>query len=147
MAIGTDTERRILELRARGASYSTIATTTGVAKQTAVDVCARRKEELASLYAMELEQLHEEQRITYRERITALASLMRRTREEIERRDLTQVPTEKLIDLYIKQASALKEEMIEPNFRSREEQERDREEREYLDRLTDTESSTKVVRL
>jgi hypothetical protein len=63
---------------------------------------------------------------------------MHRVREEIDRRDLTQVPTEKLIDLYLKQASTLKEEIIEPNFQSSEEQARDRQEREYLDRLTAT---------
>ena len=96
------------------------------------------KEQIATLQALELEQLYEEQRITSQERITAIASLMHRVREEIDRRDLTQVPTEKLIDLYLKQASTLKEEIIEPNFQSSEEQARDRQEREYLDRLTAT---------
>jgi hypothetical protein len=63
---------------------------------------------------------------------------MQRVREEIDSRDLSQVPTEKLIDLYLKQSSALREEIIEPNFQSTEEQNRDRQEREYLDRLTAT---------
>lgn len=133
-----DTENRIIELRARGKSYSTIASELKIGKQTALDVCKKYKEQIATLQALELEQLYEEQRITSTERITAIASLMHRVREEIDRRDLTQVPTEKLIDLYLKQASTLKEEIIEPNFQSSEEQNRDRKEREYLDRLTAT---------
>lgn len=133
-----DTENRIIELRARGKSYSTIASELKIGKQTALDVCKKYKEQIATLQALELEQLYEEQRITSQERITAIASLMHRVREEIDRRDLTQVPTEKLIDLYLKQVSTLKEEIIEPNFQSSEEQARDRQEREYLDRLTAT---------
>lgn len=138
MAIDKDTERRIIQLRARGKSYATIAKEAEVAKQTAIDVCKRSREEIANLQALEVEELHETQRVTYRERITALSSLMQRVREEIDRRDLTQVPTEKLIDLYLKQASALKDEIVEPSFKSSEEQARDRQEREYLDRLTAT---------
>lgn len=138
MAIDKDTERRIIQLRARGKSYATIAKEVEVAKQTAIDVCKRSREEIANLQALEVEELHETQRVTYRERITALSSLMQRVREEIDRRDLTQVPTEKLIDLYLKQASALKDEIVEPSFKSSEEQARDRQEREYLDRLTAT---------
>lgn len=133
-----DTENRIIELRARGKSYSTIASELKIGKQTALDVCKKYKEQIATLQALELEQLYEEQRITSQERIIAIASLMHRVREEIDRRDLTQVPTEKLIDLYLKQTSTLKEEIIEPNFQSSEEQARDRQEREYLDRLTAT---------
>lgn len=138
MAIERDTERRIIELRAQGKSYATIAKEADVAKQTAVDVCKKCKEEIATLQALEIDELHETQRVTYRERITALSSLMQRIRTEIDSRDLTQVPTEKLIDLYLKQASALKDEIIEPSFKSSEEQARDRQEREYLERLTST---------
>ena len=133
-----DTENRIIELRARGKSYSTIASELKIGKQTALDVCKKYKEQIATLQALELEQLYEEQRITSTERITAIASLMQRVREEIDSRDLSQVSTEKLIDLYLKQSSALREEIIEPNFQSSEEQNRDRKEREYLDRLTAT---------
>lgn len=133
-----DTERKIIQLRALGNSYATIAKKTKVAKQTAVDTCKRCKEEIAALHALEIEELHETQRVGYSERITALSSLMRRVREEIDRRDLSDIPTEKLIDLYLKQASALKEELIEPSFKSSEEQERDRQEREHLESLTAT---------
>lgn len=133
-----DTENRIITLRARGKSYASIASEVKVSKQTALDTCKKYKEQIATLQALELEELYETQRITSTERITAIASLMQRVRAEIDSRDLSTIPTEKLIELYLKQTSALKEEIIEPTFKSSEEQSRERQEREYLDRLTAT---------
>lgn len=136
IAIDTDKKRSIIECRAKGYSFARIARETGVAKQTAVDVCKENEETIATLNAMELEELYEEQAITSKERITAHANLLRRIRTEIESRNLEQVPTDKLIDLYLKTSSALKDEVITPNFQTTQEQERDRQEREYIDRLT-----------
>ncbi len=138
MAIDTNKENEIITLRARGVSFAKIAEEVGVAKQTTVDVCKKNREKVAALKALELEQLYEEQRITSQERITAHASLMRRIRQEIDSRDLADISTDKLIDLYLKQSAALKEELIEPEFRSTEDITRDRQEREYLDRLAST---------
>lgn len=134
--LDSDKKRSILEYRAKGYSYAKIAQETGVAKQTAVDVCKENEEAIATLQALELEELYETHAITAKERITAHANLLSRIRTEIEGRDLRDVPTEKLIDLYLKTSSALKEEVITPNFQTSKEQERDRKEREYLDRLT-----------
>lgn len=136
--IDKETESKIIELRAKGKSYASIAKELQISKQTALDTSKRNKERIATLQALELEELYEAQRITSTERIIALASLMRRIRTEIDSRQLSDIPTEKLIDLYLKQASALKEDIIEPNFKSSEEQERDRKEREFLERLTAT---------
>ena len=129
-------ESQIIELRAKGKSFATIASELKVGKQTAIDVCRKYREQIATLEALELEELYETQKITSTERIKDIASLMGRIREEIEGRDLKDIPTEKLIDLYYKQASILKEEIITPDFRSSEEQNRDRRERELLDSLT-----------
>lgn len=136
VSIDADKKRRILELRARGLSYAKISEEVAVAKQTAIDVCKAQEEAIATLQALELEELYETHRITKRERIAAHASLLSRIRTEIESRNLTDVPTEKLIDLYLKTSSALSEEVVEPNFQSTEEQERDRKERAIIDSLS-----------
>lgn len=136
MAIGTDKENEIITLRAMGKSYSAIAQEASVAKQTAVDICRKYKERVATLKALELETLYEEQGITSTQRITAHASLLARIRDEIASRPLSDIPTDKLIELYLKQSAALKEEMIEPTAKSTDEQRRDREERAFLDGLT-----------
>lgn len=135
-SIDTDRKRRILELRASGLSYAKISEETGVAKQTAINVCKAQEEEIATLEALNIEELYERHRITKRERIAAHASLLTRIRTELESRDLTDVPTDKLIDLYLKTSSSLSGEMIEPTFQTSEEQERDRQERSLINDLT-----------
>ena len=134
--IDIDKRTKILELRAKGKTFRAIAEEVGVAKQSVVDECKRNDEKIATLKAFELEELYERHRITKEERIAAHASLMARIREEIDNRDLTEVPTEKLIDLYLKQGTALEEQIIEPKFLSTEEQDRNRQERELLDSLS-----------
>jgi predicted DNA-binding protein YlxM (UPF0122 family) len=134
--IDIDKKRSILEFRAKGYSFAKIAREADVAKQTAIDVCKENEEVVATLKALDLEELYESHAITSKERITAHANLLSRIREEIETRNLTDIPTDKLIDLYLKTFSALKEEVITPNFQTSKEQERDKREREYLNRLS-----------
>ncbi len=136
-------KRQIIELRAQGKSYNTIAKEAKVAKQTAIDICKACEEEIATLKAMELEALYETHNITQQGRIERLSSLRDMLRAEIERRDLTDIPTDKLVSLYLNTESSLKEELIEPHFQSSEEQERDRVEREVLDKLTSFQENRK----
>lgn len=135
-SIDADKKRRILELRATGLSYAKISEEVKVAKQTAINVCKAQEEEIATLEALNMEELYEQHRITKRERIAAHASLLARIRTEIERRDFTDVSTDKLIDLYLKTSASLSGEMIEPTFQTSEEQERDRQERRLINNLS-----------
>lgn len=134
--IDNDQKRRIYELRAKGKSFAKIANEVGVSKQSVVDICKEGEEKVATLKALELEELYEAQQITIEQRLTAHASLLQRLRNEIESRDLTDIPTEKLVDLYLKTASTIKEEFVTPNFQSTEEQQRDQKERKYLNSLS-----------
>lgn len=134
--ITTEQQKQILELRATGLSYLKISKETGVGKQTCVDICKTYEEQISTLHAMELEGLYEEAKITKEERIKAHAELLKRIKAELEGRDLSEVPTDKLIDLYLKTDTILKEEMIEPKFLSTEDQNRERAERDILDKLT-----------
>lgn len=136
MAVDRDKELEIIALRAGGASYANIGLQVGVSKQTAVNICRRNREKLATLEALAIDELHEAQRVSYEERIKALATLMNRVRDEIDKRDLTSVSTEKLLEIYLRQSLALKDELIEPNIRSSNEQEQAKQEREFLDRLS-----------
>ena len=136
LLIDKEKEKTVITLRAQGLSFASIAREAGVAKQTAVDICRRNDEAIAQLRAYEIEQLYEEQKITHEERIKAHSSMMRRLRSEIEGRDLKDISTDKLIDLYLKTASALKEEMLSPCFKSTREIEAEKAEREMLDSIT-----------
>lgn len=133
--IDTEQRNRILELRAMGKSYASIAEEVKVAKQTAIDICKENEDKVATLKALELEQLYEQHSITKEARIRAHAILLSRIQEEIANRPLTDIPTDKLIDLSIKEAAALRDELIEPNFKSSAEQERSKRDRDLLDSL------------
>lgn len=119
--IEVDVKLKIVELRAKGLSIAKVAEELGIAKQTVVDVCKDNKEEVASLYAVQLEQLYESERITATERIKALSTLASKIRAELESRELSDVPTDKLVDLYLKTLSAVDGAVIEPTFKSTQE--------------------------
>jgi transposase-like protein len=133
--IDTQTKLKIVELRAGGKSMAKIAEEVGVAKQTVVDVCNDMREEIASLHAMQLEALYEEQKISTEERIRALSSVMGKIRKELESRSLVDVPTEKLVELFLKTSSTLEGSIVEPRFQSTDEQKADKEAREALNKL------------
>ena len=137
----------IVELRAQGYSIKKIADKLGVSKQTVVDTIKELKDEVASLQAVQLDALYEAEKITTEARIKNLSTLLKKIQQEIDSRDLSDVPTDKLIDLYIKTSSTLDGVMIEPAFKSSQELREEKEAREALARLVGSdESSTKVVR-
>ena len=129
--LDADKKQKILTLRAKGKSYASIAAELSIAKQTAIDYCKDNEETIATLKALELETLYESHHINKEARIEALSTLKDKLREEIDRRDLADIPTDKLITLYLNTTADIKDEAIEPNFQSSKEQERD-----TLDRLT-----------
>lgn len=123
---------RAIELRAGGASYASIAKELSIAKQTAVDILREKPEEIATLRAIELEALYETERVNNRGRIEQLSALHTRLRQEIEGRDLADVPTEKLISLYLKTSDTLKGEVTAPVIQSTTEQNKAASDRELF---------------
>lgn len=145
--IGVDSRLQIVELRAQGYSLKKIADKLGIAKQTVVDTVKEMKEEVASLQAIQLDALYEAEKITTEARIKNLSTLLRKIKKEIDSRDFSDVPTDKLVDLYIKTASTLEGLMVEPSFKSSQELSEERQAKEALAVLIGSdESSTKPVR-
>lgn len=134
--IANKVKLRIIELRADGLSYAKIAEEAGVAKQTAVDVVKESIDEVATLQAIEMEALFETERVNKKGRIEQLSALQARLREEIESRDLSDVPTDKLVSLFLKTSETLKGEVFSPTIRSTDEQESDRKKRDELSTLS-----------
>lgn len=126
MAITQQIKLRVIELRAEGLSYAKIAKEANIAKQTAVDIIRDNIDEVETLQAVEMDALIDAERVNLRGRIEQLSALHNRLRQEIEQRDLSDVPTEKLISLFIKTSETLKGEVTPPVVRSTEEQRQDR---------------------
>ena len=126
MSVTQQVKLRVIELRAEGLSYAKIAKEAKIAKQTAVDIIRDNIDEVETLQAVEMDALIDAERVNLRGRIEQLSALHNRLRQEIEQRDLSDVPTEKLISLFIKTSETLKGEVNPPVVRSTEEQRQDK---------------------
>ena len=113
MSVPTKVKLRVIELRAEGLSFANIAKEANVSKQTAVDIIRENIEEVTTLQAIEMEALIDASKVNQRGRIEQLSELHSRLREEIARRDLSEVPTDKLIKLYLNTSETLKQEVKE----------------------------------
>ena len=134
----TELKERFIELRAMGWSFDKIAKELGKAKQTLIDWSKELQNEIANLKAIELEALYEKYYLHKETRLQTFGELLTKIKKEIEGRDLSDVPTDKLLELLLKYNSLAKEETVEPNFKSSKEITEERIDRELLEELTAT---------
>lgn len=124
MAISNQTKLQIITLRAQGFSYAKIAEEVKVSKQTAIDIARAEVEQIETLQATEMEALFEAHQINLKGRLEQLSTLQRRLLEEIENRDLSDLPTKDLINLYLSTSKNIKDEVFSPQILSSSEQKR-----------------------
>lgn len=132
----TKTKEKFIELRAQGWSFDKIAKELKKSKVALVDWAKEYEEEIANLKAIELEALYEKYYLLKEKRIKGFGELLQKLRKEIDTRDLKDISTDKLIDLYNKIYLLAKDEYIEPRFKSSTEITEERENKELLDGLT-----------
>ncbi len=109
----TEKQAELIELRAKGKSYRDIAKELRIAKSTVASWCQELEGEIASAKAMELEALYKKYHLQHEGRIKLLGEFVGRMRKELLSRDLSEVPTKKLYDLFLKYAAELKEERLD----------------------------------
>ena len=109
----TDKQREFIEFRAKGFSYRSIAKRIKVAKSTLCIWQEKLKTQISVVHNDELEDLYEEYRITTISRIKRLGELLNRLENELKTRDLSDVSTDKLIQLYTMSMNALRAEIPE----------------------------------
>jgi hypothetical protein len=102
-----------VQLRAKGLPYVRIAERLGVAKSTLANWNAELEAQIASARAMELEALQEEFFLLKEGRIRLLGEQLQRLRHELANRDLSSVPTDKLMELLLRYQAVLKDEFVE----------------------------------
>ncbi len=132
----TETKERFIELRAQGYSFDRIAKELGKAKQTLIDWSKDLQEEIANRKALELEALYEKYYLLKEVRLQTFGEMINKIKAEVVKRDLSDVPTEKLLELLLKYNSQVKEEIVEPIYKSSQEIKEERLDRELLDELT-----------
>jgi hypothetical protein len=132
----TELKERFIELRAKGWSFDKIAKETGKAKQTLIDWSKELQDEIANRKALELELLYEKHFLMTEHRLQTFGDMLTKIKEELLKRDLSEVPTDKLLELLLKYNSQVKEEIVEPIYKSSQEIEEERQDRNLLQELT-----------
>ena len=131
-----ETKERFIELRAKGWSFDKIAKELGKAKQTLIDWSKELQDEIANRKALELEALYESYFLLKENRLQTLGVMLTKIKKELEKRNLSDVPTDKLLDLLLKYESQLKDEIVDPIYKSSQEIKEERQDRELLEELT-----------
>jgi len=131
-----ETKEKFIELRAKGWSFDKIAKELGKAKQTLIDWSKDLQDEIANRKALELEALYESFYLLKENRLQTLGVMLTKIKKELEKRNLSDVPTDKLLDLLLKYESQLKDEIVEPIYKSSQEIKEERQDRELLEELT-----------
>lgn len=91
-----------LELRVlQGKSFDTIAKELSISKQTCINWSVELKEELANLQASKYDMLIEKLELSHFKKLEHLGDIYNRMKEEIEKKDFSQIPTHKLIEMFI----------------------------------------------
>jgi hypothetical protein len=111
-------KHRFVVMRAKGYSYARIGRELGVSKGTLTAWNTELEEEIARVRAMELEALQEEFFLLKEGRIRLIGEQLKAIQTEIGRRDLTQVRTEKLLELQLRYFEELKGEYVETGQRT-----------------------------
>jgi hypothetical protein len=131
-----DLKERFIELRAKGWSFDKIAKEVGKAKQTLIDWSKDLQDEIANRKALELEALYERYYLLKESRLETFGAMLSKIKKEVERRDLSDVPTDKLLELILKYNIQVKEEIVEPVYKSSQEIKEERQDRELIEELT-----------
>ena len=106
-----------IELRAKGLSFDKIAKKLNVSKPTLIKLSKEFEHEINNFKIIELENLYEKYYMKKEKRITLFGDILKKINDELQNRDLSKIPTEKLFDLMIKYSKYKKDEKNEMIFR------------------------------
>jgi len=109
---------RFIHLRARGHSYARIAKELGVSKGTLVNWSTELEAQIAEARSVELEALQEEYYLLKEGRIRLLGEQLKAIQTEIGKRDLSEVRTEKLMELELRYFEELRGEYVKTGQRT-----------------------------
>lgn len=112
------TKQTFIELRAKGYSFDKIAGELGKSKQTLIDWSRELQDEIENFKAMEMEALYEAYYLHKINRLQTFGEILGKIRAEALSRDLSEVPTEKILELLIKYNAQLRDEITEPEYKS-----------------------------
>jgi hypothetical protein len=109
-------QEKFIELRATGKSFRAISSELGVSKTTLIDWSKDLAEDISNQREVELDYLREEYKIGKQYRMKLYSNQLEALNKELEKRDFSDVPTPKLIELQLKISNTLLSEEHQPSF-------------------------------
>lgn len=97
-----DKQLKFIELRAKGNSFDRISKKLGVSKNTLIEWSRQNQKEISTLSNIERDALFEAYKMNQKHQIKSLGIQLDKIKAELEKRDLSDVSTEKLINLEIR---------------------------------------------
>ncbi|MHC4278182.1 MAG: transposase, partial [Planctomycetota bacterium] len=94
-----ETKEQFIELRAKGLSFDKIAKELGVSKQALINWSKELSLEVSNIKAIQLEALQEKYYVLKEKRIELFGEKLKAINDELSKRDLSDIPTERLLDL------------------------------------------------
>ena len=117
----TETKQRFVELRGQGWSFDRIAKELKTSKQTLLNWSREFNVEIANFKAMQLDLLQEQYALTKLKRLELFGGQLNNLKTELGKRELEDLPTDKLCGLLLKYGAMIKAEEIPVEFREEEE--------------------------
>lgn len=102
-----EVKQQFVELRAKGNSYDRIASKLNVSKSTLIEWSRLLSTEIGNLRSVETDALLDKHKIAKMHQMDMYGSQLSRVREELEKRDLSDVSTDKLLNMELKLLDAI----------------------------------------
>jgi len=109
-------KEQFVELRAKGISFAKISEELGVSKTTLIDWSKDLAEQIGNYKAIEIDALRERYKVGKEHRVELFSKQLEQIRTELATRNLSDVPTLKLLEMQIKTVELLNNEDLQPNF-------------------------------
>lgn len=130
------TKEDFIEMRAQGYSLDKIAKKLGKSKNTLIVWSKELQGEIANCKAIELEALCEKYYLHTEGRLQIFGDLLTKIKEELKRRDFLDIPTDKLLELFLKYNNQVKDELTIPIYKSIQDIEEEKAESQLISVLT-----------
>lgn len=112
----TAAKDEFVNLRAEGRSYDEIAGILNVSRQCLQNWSRDLQNQLENTKAFHLDAIKAKYKMLQAHRVEEFSIMLHRLREEVAKRDLSDVPTDKLLDLFIKFTKEARNEDVELHF-------------------------------
>ena len=113
-----EVQDQFVELRAKGNSYDRIAKTLGVSKATLLKWSQDLSLEINNERNVAMDAIYEKHKLAKQHQMEMLGIQLGKVREELEKRDLSEVPTDKLVAMQMKLLDAINSSGVNVIFKA-----------------------------